>query len=273
MSEDYTYFKFKNLFQREWAFEINSNYWKAYSPISSRLVQYQTYDDFPTQHSPECAVPEEQFFEFVVSIASVLPQMDEAQVKLLSGMLGTEPWIEEIRFLLSVRYKSQKRLYYSVSQRRVSGSQELRHDRRYDEVPEYADGDVANAIRLERSSRPLLEKARLYVALRNEKLRDSDAAFQPTLGAWLSDYVKIQMGPASYSNIHNRVNLFDEAWDAIESACEMYWQRHRMEVCVANVGQRMERIAEEATKGEQKVASTADGDDATEERVAEVRGE
>lgn len=110
---------------------------------------YETYGDGTTQHTPLQACRQEQFTDFCVSFVRHLLD-NPAQQDGVKGYLFhlSEVPVETIRFLATVRYKEDKRQWYTINERKVSGAEAKAHDKRWFEVPKDADGTIASAFDL-----------------------------------------------------------------------------------------------------------------------------
>lgn len=109
---------------------------------------YPTYGDGLTQHGHVCAVLEDQFHEYLGSLAAWLMEHPEDLES------ASDAWPRRGRFAqkhlawAATVKKTDKRRYYSRSEMKVSSSDNKRHDKRWEEVPDYADGSFESSVRL-----------------------------------------------------------------------------------------------------------------------------
>ena len=123
--------------------------------------QFDTYGDGDTKHSHTHKLGREQFTDFCLSVAR---HITENPLELVhSYEFGMDKISREsYQFLLSVKYDESKRKWFSFSLSKVSTSDTKRYDKRWTEVPTWADGAPKSAWQLYRfvreSSGSLLER-------------------------------------------------------------------------------------------------------------------
>lgn len=112
--------------------------------------QYMTYGDGIGQHSGNGPIGRDLTPDFLASLATYLlnPKTPEEHLAQVKSHWHFDIGENKIKFLHSVRFKEGKRQYYSTSDEKVSTAEGKRHDRRWHEVPEYADGSVSAIYRL-----------------------------------------------------------------------------------------------------------------------------
>lgn len=118
--------------------------------IKDYLRAYETYGDGLTQHSGDWGITREQFTDFCASCASYLAH--ERDIKLAENIMSLTAWNEPkpelIAFAASIIYSEKKRWYYSLQLQQKSTAESKRHDRRWFEVPCWADGSPEAVRRL-----------------------------------------------------------------------------------------------------------------------------
>lgn len=105
---------------------------------------YETMGDGECQHTPAYRIGAGNFTDFCLSVAQYLlenPDCDIREYQL--GLTGVCQ--DAYDFLRSVTYKEDKRQWYSLQLRKISGKDDKRFDKRWQEVPSWADGSVKSA--------------------------------------------------------------------------------------------------------------------------------
>ena len=174
---------FPNVRDSQTAFTIHNNTYdiddsrrSGSAKLAEWAGQFQTYADEMTQHSPEWQVLSEpaEWANYCESLAIfVLSDSPEAREAgdMLRYHLYHSSYAEPaaVTFAMSVKHKEGKRQYYSMSDRKVSTSESKRHDRRWEEVPEWADGSLASVWRL---LKPGYDMGALPLYIRAAAIRD-----------------------------------------------------------------------------------------------------
>jgi len=133
--------------------------------FSRASFRYDTYGDGMIQHSPFYRVSPDDAVDYLLSMARFL--LDHPEDRDINSWLGD--WDYQLfTFLQKLRHKEGKALYYSKSERKVTSAPAKQFDKRYEEVPEWADGLFGAVFRLCREDYfdPLTNLA-LAVQLRN----------------------------------------------------------------------------------------------------------
>lgn len=106
---------------------------------------YLAYNDGTIQHSGEGLVPAENLADYLGSLAQYLSNHPEARVTLAHKwphrQMGDSHW-KDIAFFASLKFREGKRQFYCRNEQKVSASESKRHDRRWEEVPPWADGSL-----------------------------------------------------------------------------------------------------------------------------------
>ena len=109
--------------------------------------QYDTYGDGMTQHSNSYAVPLANLGDFLASLATYLLSADatEKDHETIAGKWPHQHYDitkQKVMFLQGIRPKEGKKVYYNPGDCKTSTSESKRHDKRWYEVPDWADGTI-----------------------------------------------------------------------------------------------------------------------------------
>jgi len=115
--------------------------------LSANAGFFLTYGDELCQHSGESIVQKDNMGDYLLSLASHLMEYPD-NVRVVSGSWPRSDGGDKAQFACTIRYKEGKRTYYSWIDRKVSGSDSKRHDKRWEEVPTWADGSFDSVFRL-----------------------------------------------------------------------------------------------------------------------------
>jgi hypothetical protein len=176
------YFRFKSRTRPNIVYTFTSDsmaHWdRAYrmnGVISRHFAEYDTYGDGDTQHTPESVCHKMNLEDLLASLAFDLTEnADHIEMFAESHCWPTRyrTYSErDIRFALSVKYPKQKedayitkRAYYSVKEGKTSTSESKQYDKRWQVVPEWADGSIESAYQLlYQDHYDLLESIALYI--------------------------------------------------------------------------------------------------------------
>jgi hypothetical protein len=121
---------------------------EARSPhVADWAGRYDTYGHGIVQHSPEVTVGVDRMGDYCASLATFAA--GDGDAARLVGRHWPAPLSRAtIRFLLGIRHVEGKRRYFNRQELKVSSSESKRHDRRWMEVPDWADGTVKSAYML-----------------------------------------------------------------------------------------------------------------------------
>jgi hypothetical protein len=142
------------------AYKVHSHFddlWDAFRranrPLDVHIGAYDTYGDGTTQHSNEWPANNEQFTDFCLSFARWLLNASPEEFKGTGlhsrdsiGIKAVAP--DLIDFLGKIQYRDDKRQYFSRSERKLTTSEKARHDKRFLEVPSWANGSFRNVVGL-----------------------------------------------------------------------------------------------------------------------------
>lgn len=140
--------------QYAYCFDSESDFSGHAREVSSHFKMFQTLGDGMTAHSPAWPITRENMVDYLFSLAAAM--LDDADLRSAASYeiraVGIEA--DSIEFARTVLYKeidqSKKfqRRYYSIAERKISMSESKRHDKRYEEVPRWADGEIESVQRL-----------------------------------------------------------------------------------------------------------------------------
>lgn len=118
-------------------------------PVCQWAGFYCTYGDGIVQHSPDLAVQREMLADFCASLAQHL-QVNPGDVEVVAKHWPNHlPSRSRILFLAGLRYKDDgKRRYFHEHDDKVSAAESKRHDKRWEEVPTWADGSLSAVMSL-----------------------------------------------------------------------------------------------------------------------------
>lgn len=203
--------------------------------------QYDTYGDGMTQHSNTYAVPLTNLGDFLASLATYLLSSD-ASDKDFETVAHKWPYPrynftkQKIMFLQALRPKEGKKIYYNLGDCKVSTSDSKRHDKRWYEVPDWADGScesiyaLAFTIDLRTDYHDTLTKYAIFDFIR-------------ATVAEATDYYGTH--PRSWLKIEDR--HFDQAFSAVH-ALAVAWRerdngRRALDCYISNYSRREEQAA------------------------------
>lgn len=115
------------------------------------IYQYSTFGDGDTQHSPAIRLCDyTTWADALVSLATGLIKLDDDGAGKLqrSAALPDELQTDWIQWAATIRYDAEKVRYYSTQERKVSIAESHRHDKRWERVPEWADGSATSVARI-----------------------------------------------------------------------------------------------------------------------------
>lgn len=164
--------------------------YRARSPLWLRAGMFQTFGDGLTQHGYETVVPGLHFEDFCGSLAKYLQETEfsaEDREGFASYMFRFDmPSARRIEFALGVKHNPKKTAWYSLQEMKVSSADSKRHDKRWTEVPAWADGSIASVYRLLHNREGMTELLpsfavysyiRSYVSDRTEQYGESATEF------------------------------------------------------------------------------------------------
>ena len=142
-------FRFESLTRKETGYSWESNY-NAHDNgyfrqpgrcIAPEVNEYQTYGDGMTQHSKSWVVSSDNIQDFLVSLVVFLKDNPD-YIETVSGRWPhDEIPRDRVRFYEGLRYDPEKhRQLYNNETKKKSSADSKRHDKRWQEVPNFADG-------------------------------------------------------------------------------------------------------------------------------------
>lgn len=105
--------------------------------------QYETLGDGEVQHTPVYRVGRGRLTDFCLSMAVYMVANPGAHIYGFQLGLEKVPQ-EEIELLKKVKFKAAKHQWISLHQQKLGTSVHLQHDKRFVEVPDWADGQPYN---------------------------------------------------------------------------------------------------------------------------------
>lgn len=131
----------------QFGFVYESGAMDIHAEIESRFRMFHTYGDGMTQHSVDWSVRRENLVDYFYSLASVMAT-DKELADSCGYLFESGPDVPDIVFASTVLYDEKRKRYYSLKERKVSSSGNKRNDRRWEEVPTWADGTPKSMYRL-----------------------------------------------------------------------------------------------------------------------------
>ena len=143
-------FRFPSLTRKDIAYYWRSNYHtenngffrQPASFIAPEANEYVTYGDGMTQHGPAYAVPATEIQDFLLSLASYLRENPEDIESVSYRWHTIDIRREAINFYKFLKYDPDKTSYYNSETLKKSSAPSRRHDKRWAEIPNYADGSL-----------------------------------------------------------------------------------------------------------------------------------
>lgn len=185
--------------------------YRANGALWVRAGFYDTCGDGLVQHGFERCVSKELFEDYCASLASYLQnELPVEDRENIASLWFWGPSVREIQFLTSVKYQEGKRTFYSLTEQKVSKSDAKQHDKRWEEVPRWADGSAQSAVRLLLRER-IPETMEIY-------------ATYDHIRQYLSDHTgSYEMGPAEYlgitgTDVSQAYSALDRSFQAIRLA-------------------------------------------------------
>jgi len=111
------------------------------------VKQYDTYGDGLTQHSPDYHVRLEDSVDALYSMTKAMLENPEAFKTIAPNVWMPVPSRQQIEFFQKLVYNENKRVYYCQSDLKKSSAESKRYDRRWEEVPSWADGSFNAVLR------------------------------------------------------------------------------------------------------------------------------
>lgn len=198
--------------------------------LAQEILQYDTMGDGMTAHTPNYPVRIEHAADYLLSFAEYLLSVTDLEEikRIYSGVhyrLRFDEWHREsLAFAHSVRYveygedvpyNKRKTHYYSRELKKVSTAEKLKHDRRWEEVPRWADGGVKAMV-------GLLSGDRFTYWLERIWLYEQCYQFKRSLGEWsdsVEELLEIPESARPYLNtaLHSVRSVF-KGWELLDAA-------------------------------------------------------
>ena len=143
-------------FPEKYGYKFNSDSYESGS-INPQFRMFETMGDNLTQHSRDWAVTKEYLADFIASLFAelmTLPMDDSSGfVREVSYHFRHQPSEAAIKFCAGLIWKESdssytKRRYYSIALEKVSSSESKRHDKRFEEMRDWMDGEPKAVARL-----------------------------------------------------------------------------------------------------------------------------
>jgi hypothetical protein len=223
------------------------SYWKdQHHRIGGWCGQFDTYGDGLTQHSPETPVRKENMADYLASLAQHLLDNPES-IEVVSRKFGCGANVRFVRFMAGVRFNEKKPQFYNRSELKVTSSASKRHDRRWEEVPSWADGSADALWRLTYQDYwSTLERYCAAHAL-------YELAQDENIGTYIPHYFPPSVcgfqtghGKDDERGVPCDTAALRDAYRACSAIIESYWSRMNCETCLRNYGNRAKPAVEAA---------------------------
>jgi len=138
--------------------------------IGSMARQFDTLGDGTTQHTPETAVTTENMIDYLSSLAFYLLNEGKENLDAVAQEWPVKEDRDKCTFAFSVKHSKKTDRYFSTQENKVSTAKNKRYDRRWELVPEWAEGSLESAYRILVQNRDYLcglERFSLYLHLRS----------------------------------------------------------------------------------------------------------
>ena len=198
--------------------------------VDGDMQQFDTGGDGMCQHSPGYPIPSANFIDFMYSLAAYMAHQPEV-LSTIGYKLHNHRSDRDFEFAASLKYKpdSKKPQYYSIEDRKVSGSDSKRHDRRYEEVTTWMDGSFEAIVRLltKNFDNPF-ERFKVRYELAEWFSRTQQYGAPPGALAlkWTDDWSEARRFDSAFRTTRNAVEAID-AMERAKRGIENY--RHNLE--------------------------------------------
>lgn len=175
-------FNFKSLTRQGVAYQIARDHYRAgetgffHNPpryLSPEINEYLIYDDGMVQHSPARSVSVESIGDALASLAVYLrDNPDTIEIVAHNWRPNwNKPGRATIDFFSGLKYNPDKKAYYSTSDLKRSTAPGKANDRRWEEIPNWADGKFISIFRFlieGKSHYGAIERYALWLDIRQE---------------------------------------------------------------------------------------------------------
>lgn len=143
-------FVFRSIENQEHAYVWNehTDYCHHGNPIDHRAGFFMVYNDYPVQHSMESHVQRASLVDYIESMAIALKEGPSEAREFVARTWRNHYDKRDFEFVASIKYREDKRQWYSTRERKVSSSDSKRHDKRWQEVPQFANQSFGACMRL-----------------------------------------------------------------------------------------------------------------------------
>lgn len=216
----------------------DSHYRNRHGALASWAGQFDVYNDFPVQHSHEICAPKSAFCDYCVSLADAATKDESmrrelgAKFYVVGRLLINERAERRLVFFQGLRYKESKVQYYNAADCKVSAAPAKRHDKRWHEVPSWADGSVEACHRfMVGEGADFLESFALY-----SWIRDRVALLTDHYAEHPAEYFKLDQ--ATRSHVHGAfaalISTITSAQELENAARQVKCYRHNAQMETAN---------------------------------------
>ena len=115
--------------------------------LHKNAFRFDTFGDGATQHSPEYSVSRDDCIDYWGSFAYHLRENSECIASLEYNWSNTISR-RDVLFCAGLKWKEGKTVYYNKGEYKTSKAESKRYDKRWEQVPEWADGSVESIHRL-----------------------------------------------------------------------------------------------------------------------------
>ena len=110
--------------------------------LHDHFKEFDTLGDGSTQHTPSMFVYPVNALDALSSLAKHLTSNREQWADLDAFDWRELTSRDEVAFYASLKYNEDKTVYYNASERKKSASRSKQHDKRWEEIPSWADGGL-----------------------------------------------------------------------------------------------------------------------------------
>ncbi len=130
------------------AYILEPDRWNYNAPparLHDTALKYDTYGDSNTQHSPSYYVLSDDAIDYLYSLTAYLQATADPELIKNIGYKFSNPAhvsINTVKFYLSLKYDPEKTTYYNAVNQKTSRNPNKQHDKRWNTIPETADGTL-----------------------------------------------------------------------------------------------------------------------------------
>lgn len=186
---------------------------RSHRPLCDWAYFYETYGDSQVQHSKEVLVQDEMFADFLGSLAAYLKDHPEDVEMVAKHWPNYLPTRSRILFLAGLRHKDGKTQYYHKTEDKVSSAENRRHDKRWEVVPDTANGTARAVIQMLGFQGSYVIDWYARWDRVDEVLRDND-------GSWTNVAKELNVEGQGWT---------DQAWSAVDGLVKAFRQKEHAE--------------------------------------------